>query len=164
MRPAVADSRKVSSPSASIARALDDVLSRLPERVAVAHRGVDRLIIGPGGAFVLHPLDDHEHPQIAAEHAQRLADATRDRFAQHLTWVPFVDWFIVGESLQDEIAVLPSSLVATTVLEGHSIPRSVAEIIRRHISLGQLAPLWHHGLPFNGEDLADVMSQMRPLT
>ncbi len=145
------------------ARALDDVLSRLPDRLAVAHRGVDRLIVGPGGAFVLHPLEPGEGPREVVEHAHLLAETTRDRIADYLTWVPFIDWIIVNEEAVDGISVLPASLVGTTVMEGHSIPVPVADELHRHISLGRLAPLWHHGLPLAGEDLAHVMSQMRPL-
>ena len=153
----------MSSPRASSARVLDRALSRLPEHIAVAHRGPDRLMTGPGGAFVLHPLEPDELARDAVEHAHLLAQTTRDRIAGHLAWVPFVDWFVVDDGDRHEISVLPTSLVATTVLEGHAMPLSVADELRRYIALGGLNPLWHQGLPVAGDHLIEVTTQMHPL-
>ncbi len=162
-RPLEADLSYVSSPSAPSARALDESLSRLPPDVGIAHRGWDRLVTGMGGAFVLHPLDPDETPREAVEHAHRLAEATRHRIAQHLAWVPFVDWFVVDDDPDHVIPVLPSTMVEATVLEGHAISRSIVDELHRHIAIGSLAPLWHDGLPVTDNDLAEVMTHMRPL-
>ncbi len=162
-RPHEADRICVSSPSAPSARALDQALSRLPTGVGIAHRGWDRLITGTGGAFVLHPLEPHETPRLAVEHAHRLAEATRHRIAQHLAWVPFVDWFVVDDEPDHVIPVLPSTMVETTVLEGHAISESVVDELHRHIAMGRLTPLWHDGLPVTDNDMAEVMTHMRPL-
>ncbi len=153
----------MSSPSASSARALDEILSRLSGAVGIAHRGPDRLSIGPGGVFVLHPLESSESPRDAAEHAWLLAETTRDRIADHLTWVPFVDWLVIAEAYSAHIPSLPSGLVATTLLEGHAIPPTIANELRRSVSMGNLSPLWQPGLPPTS-NLALAVSQIGPLS
>jgi len=154
----------VSSPSASSAHALDETLARLPGGVGLAHRGGDRFVTGPGGAFVLHPLEPHEALGDAVDHAHLLAQTTRDRIARHLNWVPFVDWFVVDDGDNYRIPVLPTSMVAAIVLKGHVIPPNVADELHHHIAAGGLAPLWLVGLPLVSNDLVEVATQLHPMS
>jgi hypothetical protein len=113
---------------------------------------------------VLHPLEPHEALGDAIDHAHLLAETTRDRIARHLNWVPFVDWFVVGDGDNYRTPVLPSSMVAAIVLEGHAIPPTVADELQHHIAAGGLAPLWLVGLPIVSDDLVEVATRTHPLS
>ena len=136
----------MSSPHASTARALDAALSRLARQVTLAHRGKNRLMIGPGGMFVLRPIDPEDSAATAMIEIERLATDTRERFAQHLAWVPFVDWFVVGESRHD-CTVLPPDLLPATALEREAIEPDVVEELSQVLNRGELSPMWFKGVP-----------------
>lgn len=140
-----ADSVVVNDPLPTSAL-LDEILAALPDPANVAHRGGQRLVTSPGGVFVLDP-----GPGDVIETAQRAALAanrTRELLATHLSWVPFVDWFVVSAELgPDEHDVLPLDLVTATVLEGHAVGDEVAASICNLVVRGLLTPDWHAGLP-----------------
>jgi len=154
----------VSSPRATSAHALDEILSRLPKTVGVGHRGRDRLLISTGGVFVLRPIEQSDSITEAREDAQELAEVTRDRLADHVTWVPFVDRFLVADDPNAGLGVLPTGFIASTTLEGHAVEPQTAIDLCRLLELGHLAPLWHHGLPMMSESLGGAVANMRPLS
>jgi hypothetical protein len=141
---------------------LDEILVALPGAVVLAHRGLQRLVVSAGGVFVLDPGPEGLGP--VAERAAAAAQATRTLLAEHLSWVPFVDWFVVSaaDSVLDAHDVVPLDLVPATVLEGHTIDTALLADIRRLLFDGRLAPQWHDGLPLVGSDLGDVLARMRP--
>lgn len=154
----------MSSPRATSAHALDDVLARLPKSVGVGHRGRDRLVISTGGVFVLHPLEQSDSTSEAREDAQELAEVTRDRLADHVTWVPFVDRFLVADDPNAGLGVLPTGFIASTTLEGHAVEPQTATDLCRLLELGHLSPLWHHGLPMTSDTVNGVVAHIRPLS
>ncbi len=119
-------------------------------------------MVGPGGMFVLRPLDDKEDAASAIAEVELLANVTRERFAQHLAWVPFVDWFVVGDSRPD-CTVLPPDLLAATALEREAIDEHTVAELTRLVDSGDLAPLWFKGVPAawerGFEPSADVTSR-----
>ena len=136
----------MSSPRATSARALDSALSHLARQVTLAHSGKNRLMIGPGGMFVLRPIDEDDNAAEAIVEVEALATETRERFAQHLAWVPFVDWFVVGESRPD-CTVLPPDLLAATALERETIDPGVVAELSSILDQGDLSPMWFKGVP-----------------
>jgi hypothetical protein len=136
----------VSSPRATSARALDAALSQLARQVTLAHSGSNRLMIGPGGMFVLRPIEANDNAAIAISDIEVLANDTRERFAEHLAWVPFVDWFVVGET-RDGCTVLPPDLVAATALERDTIEPDVVADLTQILDRGDLSPMWFKGVP-----------------
>lgn len=130
--------------SLSIQGRLEDILFALPDDVGTGHHGQQRLVVSTGGVFVLDPMvpDRGSTPGKA----ERLATLTRDRLAERLRWVPFVDWFVVteGEPITSQI---PADLVESTVLEGHSVDEATVRRIRALLELGELTPPWRPGLP-----------------
>lgn len=136
----------MSSPRATNARALDSALSQLARRVTLAHSGKNRLMIGPGGIFVLRPIESGDNANQAILDLEHLATETRERLAQHLAWVPFVDWFVVGESRPD-CTVLPPDLVPATALERQAIEADVVEDLTQILDRGELSPMWFKGVP-----------------
>lgn len=141
---------------------LDEILVALPGAVVLAHRGLQRLVVSTGGVFVLDPGPEALGP--VAERAAAAAQATRSLLAEHLSWVPFVDWFVVsaGDSAPEAHDVVPLDLVPSTVLEGHTIDPTLLAEIRRLLFDGRLAPQWHDGLPLVGSELGDLLARMRP--
>ncbi len=136
----------MSSPRATSARALDAALSRLARQVTLAHSGKNRLMVGPGGMFVLRPVEADDNAAEAIAEVEFLATETRERFAQHLAWVPFVDWFVVGESRPD-CTVLPPDLLAATALERETIEPDVVAELAHLVDSGELSPMWFKGVP-----------------
>ncbi|MEM9467980.1 MAG: hypothetical protein AAGA90_21610 [Actinomycetota bacterium] len=136
----------MSSPRATSARALDSALSHLARRVTLAHSGKNRLMIGPGGMFVLRPIEANDNAAAAIVEIEHLATETRERFAQHLAWVPFVDWFVVGESRPD-CTVLPPDLLAATALEREAIESDIVDELTGILDRGELSPMWFKGVP-----------------
>ena len=63
-----------------------------------------------------------------------------------LAWVPFVDWFVVGESRQD-CTVLPPDLLAATALERETIDPGVVAELSSILDQGDLSPMWFKGVP-----------------
>ncbi len=126
---------------------LDEVLAALPATVVVAHCDAYRLVVSHAGVFVLDPGSGATGP--TAERAAVAAQATRELLADHLTWVPFVDWFMVSaaDSVPAEHDVVPLDLVPATVLEGHSVGDELMATIRDLLSTGTLAPAWYDGVP-----------------
>ena len=109
-----------------------------------AHHRDQRLVVSTGGVFVLDPADPGSI--TTAGRAERLAAETRDRLADRLRWVPFVDWFVVTE--QDlATSHLPTDLVEATLLEGHSVDDTTVRRIHALLELGELSPPWSPGLP-----------------
>ena len=136
----------MSSPRAQSARALDAALSQLAREVTLAHSGRNRLMVGPGGMFVLRPLEAGDDAATAINEVEQLAIITRERFAEQLAWVPFVDWFVVGESRAD-LTVLPPDLLAATALERDAIDEHTVVELSRLVDSGELVPLWFKGVP-----------------
>lgn len=136
----------MSSPQATSARALDAALSQLARGVTLAHSGKNRLMVGPGGVFVLRPLETDENAAEAIAEVEKLASATRERIAGHLAWVPFVDWFVVGDSRAD-CTVLPPDLLPATALERDAIELDTVAEIGQLIDEGYLSPMWFKGVP-----------------
>ncbi|MEM9202676.1 MAG: hypothetical protein AAGC53_13505 [Actinomycetota bacterium] len=130
----------------SSARALDAALSGLARQVTLAHSGKNRLMIGPGGMFVLRPLEEDDNANEAIAEVEHLATVTRERFAQHLAWVPFVDWFVVGDSRPD-CTVLPPDLLPATALERNAIEPDIVTDLAGLLDRGDLSPMWFKGVP-----------------
>lgn len=128
------------------ARALDNALSRLASQAVVAHSGADRLVIANGGVFVLRALSKGDQPGPAAREIERLAHMTRDRLAKHTDWVPYVDWFLVGEP-HPGFTVLPLDLIIPTVLEHAGIDAEVHQQLVDLADQGMIAPMWFRGIP-----------------
>ena len=124
----------------------------------IAHSGQFRLMIGTGGVFVLRPLEPKENAAAAIDQVEQLASLTRDRIAQHMAWVPFVDWFVVSDEPRSDCTVLPGDLIGVTAFERDSLqPETVTEL-GELIDDGRLTPLWHKGIPAAWERLADPMA------
>jgi len=130
--------------SPSIQDRLDDILFALPADVGTGHHGQQRLVVSTGGVFVLDPAI----PDLtsSAGQAERLATLTRERLADRLRWVPFVDWFVVTED-EPTTSQIPADLVESTVLEGHSVDEATVRRIQALLELGELTPPWNPGLP-----------------
>lgn len=137
----------MSSPRANSARALDAALSRLAREVTLAHSGKNRLMIGRGGMFVLRPIEPEDNAAEAIHELEKLAGLTRERIAGHLAWVPFVDWFVVGDDKRTDCTVLAPDLVPATALERETIGEAVLDDLRRLVDTGDLAPMWFKGVP-----------------
>ncbi|MEM8705633.1 MAG: hypothetical protein AAGE98_04205 [Actinomycetota bacterium] len=137
----------MSSPRSTSARALDAALSGLARQVTLAHSGANRLMIGRGGMFVLRPIESGDDAAEALAEVERLAIQTRERIASHLAWVPFVDWFVVGDDSRTEQTVLAPDLVGATALERETIGEAVLEDLRRLVDAGELMPMWFKGVP-----------------
>ncbi|MEO0494841.1 MAG: hypothetical protein AAF081_15640 [Actinomycetota bacterium] len=137
----------MSSPRSTNARALDAVLSSLARDVTLAHSGENRLVVGRGGMFVFRPLEDDDDGVVALAEVERLAILTRDRIAGHLAWVPFIDWFVVGDDTRTDCTVLAPDLVGSTALERETIGASVLEDLRQLVDRGELMPMWFKGVP-----------------
>jgi hypothetical protein len=98
---------------------LDRVLADLGCGAITAVAGDARLVAGDAGTFVLLPGGDA--PAAAAERAARLAEATREALADHLSWVPFVDAVVVvrpGEALAGTATAGPATAVPIDLLIG----------------------------------------------
>lgn len=147
VRPPPADLDKVTH-SRSTATRLDEMLSALSADIVVGRRGSThrenlRLVASAGGVFVLDP----DPIDIDADDTTgRVADRTREQLAEHLSWVPFVDWMVVVDEWTDQGAV-PLDMVSATLLQGHALPRDVIASISGLLVRGSLAPEWEHGLP-----------------
>ena len=119
-------------------------------------------MIGTGGVFVLRPLEPDENAAEAIDQVEQLASMTRDRIAQHMAWVPFVDWFVVSDEPRSDCTVLPGDLIGVTAFERDSLePETVVEL-GELIDDGRLTPLWHKGIPAAWERLADPMATDAP--
>ena len=115
-------------------------------------------MVGTGGVFVLRPLEKKENAAEAIDEAERLASATRGRIAQHMAWVPFVDWFVVSDEPRTDCTVLPGDLIGVTAFERDSLqPETVTEL-GNLIDEGRLSPLWHKGIPAAWERIPDPMA------
>lgn len=137
----------MSSPRATSAHALDAALSRIARQVTLAHSGINRLVVGTGGVFVLRPIEPGDDSTDAVSDVERLAAATRERIAGHLAWVPFVDWLVVGHEPRPDCTVLQPDLVAATTLERDMIAEPVLSELRRLVDDGDLSPMWFKGVP-----------------
>lgn len=161
VRPRTADLNKVTHSRPTSAR-LDEMLSGLSPDIVVAHRGSThreslRLVASAGGVFVLDP----DTIEIDADDTTgRVADRTREQLAQHLSWVPFVDWMVVVDEWSERGAV-PLDMVAATLLEGHALPPAVIASIGDLLAAGSLAPEWISGLPIT-TDLRSVETEITP--
>ena len=130
--------------SRTIQDRLDDVLAALPAEVATGHQSHHRLVVSTGGVFVLDPgVPGVNTTPITAE---GLATITRDRLAERLRWVPFVDWFVITET-EATHSQLPVDLIASTVLDGHSVDAATVRRISALLDFGELSPPWDSGLP-----------------
>ena len=123
---------------------LDQVLGSLPAHVGTASHGRQRLVVSPGGVFVLDPMGSGV--ETTPVEASALASTTRDRLAEKLRWVPFVDWFVVTHQ-ETTGSQIPVDLVATTILEGHSVDDQTVRRICVLLQFGELSPPWQPGLP-----------------
>jgi hypothetical protein len=128
----------------SILERIDEILARLPVAIVTGHHGDQRLVVSHGGVFVLDPAIPGS--RSTPGQAEKLAAVTRDRLADRLRWVPFVDWFLVTDD-EPSTSRLPCDLVETTVTEGHSIDEPTIRRIRALLDFGVLTPPWHPGLP-----------------
>lgn len=152
----------MSSPRASSARVLDSALSQLAAGAKIAHSGRFRLMVGTGGVFVLRPLEQKENAAEAIDEVEHLASLTRDRIAQHMAWVPFVDWFVVSDEPRIDCTVLPSDLIGVTAFERDSLQAETVTELGELIDGGNLSPLWHKGIPAAWERPADPMATDAP--
>ncbi len=105
--------------------AIDDVLRGLDRAFVVGAYGSDRLIGSPTGLFVTTPVDDRPAPD-AARHAADLAARTRNQFATHLAWVPFVTPLAVrqqGDQIVPDASatVVPLDLLTITLSMGPEV-------------------------------------------
>jgi hypothetical protein len=135
---------------------LDAVLAGLPPDWAVAELGRDRLVAGPGGAFVLRPSSGEPHHD--ARRVVQLARATRTGLGDHLAWIPVVDALLVTRAPMDEpvgATVVPVGLVAAVLLEAAQ-PLD-EETLRRITGLmveRRLVPEWIPAAPLPSTVLA----------
>ena len=83
---------------------------------------------------------------------------TRDRIAQHVAWVPFIDWFVVSDETRTDCTVLPSDLIAMTAFERNALDAATVAELGALIDEGLLTPLWHRGIPAAWERLADPLA------
>ena len=83
---------------------------------------------------------------------------TRDRIAQHVAWVPFIDWFVVSDETRTDCTVLPSDLIAMTAFERNALDAETVAELGALIDEGLLTPLWHRGIPAAWERLADPLA------
>ena len=120
---------------------VDDVdrqLSRLDGRYQLATAEDLRLVIGPGGVFVVGIPDGDGKTARVAEASRR----TRETIAEHLTYVPFVDAVVVdvsGTVSHDEVSVVPPDLL-TTVFGGHNLGPEMVDLLVDHLYRDLLAP------------------------
>ena len=101
---------------------IDDVLHELDRAFVVGTYGSDRLIGGRAGLFVTTAVDDRL-AHDAARHAANLAAETRNQFAAHLAWVPFVTPLALtrhGDQIVPDASatVVPLDLLIATVSIG----------------------------------------------
>lgn len=114
---------------------IDDALRGLDRAFVVGAYGSDRLIGGPAGLFVTTAVDDRLAPD-AARHAADLAAETRNQFATHLAWVPFVTPLAVsrqGDQIVPDASatVVPLDLLTVTLSMGpESIDTSSLHALR----------------------------------
>jgi len=155
--PGRADLKKVSG-SDSTLDALDAVLGALPEPVVIGHDGYRRLVASPGGIFVLDTSDGEV--SAVADRAAVAARITREQLAEHLSWVPFVDWFVIAPAGTPAAhSVLPVDLVETTVLEGHVVDDDVLAQVTKLVMGESLGPQWAPGLSLPDDDAATVAEE-----
>lgn len=98
---------------------LDAVLAALPPDWAVAELGIDRLVAGPAGAFVLRPSTGEHHRD--AKRVTQIARATRTGLGDHLAWIPVIDALLVTpQRILEPVGatVIPVDMVASLLLEG----------------------------------------------
>ena len=137
-RPRRADEAGVSTTGFGSVDEVDRLLSRLDGRYQLATAEDLRMVIGPGGVFVVGmPGDDGDTSRVA-EASRR----TRETIAQHLTYVPFVDAVVVdvtGTIPHDEVSVVPPDLL-TTVFGGHSLSPEMVDLLVDHLYRDLLIP------------------------
>jgi hypothetical protein len=139
-----ADRNDVIARSPDIHDRLEEILFALPVGVGTAYHGRQRLVVSTGGVFVLDPTVSA--PGSIPGKAAQLAVVTREKLAERLRWVPFIDWFVVTED-EPSTSHIPADLVESTVLEGHCVDEATVRRIRALLEFGELTPPWHPGLP-----------------
>ncbi len=167
----------MSDPEHRLARRLDDDLVGLSRLLAhppvIAHRvrPASRFVATTAGVFVL---------ALEADGADDTATATRLALADHLSWVPFVDAFVVVDEgagpvvpalldrrRRDQRAaapLLPVDLVPRLLTEGHAVDLATLKRIGRVLAAGRLVPGWIAGLPESpsGATAEDHTTPARP--
>lgn len=145
----------------TVAARLDEILDGLPDEIGVGHSGGQRLVVSTAGVFVLDPEPDGT--EAAAGAAPGLAVVTRESLAEKLSWVPFVDWFIVTDEGAGA-SHLPADLVELTVLEGHCVDDAISRRITTLLGFGALDPPWYPGLPDPTHDRGSSVTGTQPLS
>ncbi len=100
---------------------IDHILAELPSSWVIGWMDECRLVIGPGGAFVLMPAQ--VDLSSAADRAQDLAQRTRTVLAHHISWIPFIDAAVVTAADRPpqpavSTIVVPVDLLGELLIEG----------------------------------------------
>lgn len=100
---------------------IDQILAELPSSWVIGWMDECRLVIGPGGAFVLMPAQ--VDLSSAADRAQDLALRTRTVLAHHISWIPFIDAAVVTAADRPpqpavSTIVVPVDLLGELLMEG----------------------------------------------
>ncbi|GEM_PF-2422060 len=119
-------------------------------------------MVGPGGVFVLCPLEAADNAAEAIAETEGLAASTREQIAKHLAWVPFVDWFVVAEEPRSGFTVLPPDLLTATAFERDVIDAELVGDLQRLLRNGELTPLWHRGIPAPWENTPGRLADVHP--
>lgn len=101
---------------------IDAMLAGLPPAYVLAHQDAARLVVGPYGAFVIHPADGDV--AAAADRLTELTSTTRNALFDHLTWVPFVDAIVVTRTTRPrnhQATVVPLDLLADVLTQGREV-------------------------------------------
>lgn len=137
---------------------IDAILAELPAAFVLARQASARLVVGPCGAFVIHPADGDVAG--AADHLTRLTSVTRNALFDHLTWVPFVDAIVVTRTSRPRnhlATVVPLDLLGDVLTQGREVvDAGTLNAIRDAVRTGRLDG-WRVGSGSAGDriDLCD---------
>lgn len=122
-----------------------------------ADMGDAHFVAGSSGIFVL-ALADGDVPKTARK-LIALARVTRSRLADHLTWVPFVDSFVVtaqAGSDHAEATVVPIDMLLEIICEGPpTVDRATLDRIARMVETGDTLPIWSGDLRIDDDSMGE---------
>ena len=134
-----ADVVLVSQTSIRSIEALDHALEALGADHELGAAGSLRLVIGPGGVFVVGLAAGN--PEVGHEVAVA-SRSTRDTLADHLSYPPFVDAVVIDDDnvvSHDEANIVPSDLLEAA-FGGHCLGEDVVALLTKQLQRGALEP------------------------
>lgn len=149
-----ADIRCVSQTSIRSIEEMDRELRTLGSAHALAAAGNLRLVIGPGGVFVVGLATGNAGIGHEVAVASR---STRDVLADHLPYAPFVEAVVIDDDeivSHDEANIVPSDLLVAA-FGGHCLAPEMIALLVKQLRSGALSP-WH---PLDADDLAERRPQ-----